>query len=191
MLMVMKVLLGKESSKERKIHDGFIWSYHSSIENLVYFDYQPGRGAKHTIGILENFEGIMQTDGWHVYEEVVKKQNNMIQICCMAHASGAGYARRKFTDAMPYSKDLAEIALTKFQTLYDIERRCKEEKLSYDEITKVRQPEAGPILNELHEWMLAQYKTQLPSSPTATAIQYSLERWEHLCYYTTNGAQHR
>ncbi|MDQ6903944.1 MAG: IS66 family transposase [Bacteroidota bacterium] len=177
----LKVLLGKESGKERKIHDGFIWSYHSSIENLVYFDYQPGRGVKHAIGILQNFEGVLQTDGWQVYEGVVKKQNNIIQICCMAHA------RRKFTDAMPYSKDLGEIALTKFQALYDIERRCKEEKLSYDEITKVRQREAVPILNELHEWMLAQYKTQLPSSPIATAIQYSLERWERLCYYTTDG----
>ena len=152
----LKVLLGKESSKERKIHDGFIWSYHSSIKNLVYFDYQPGRGTKHTIGILRNFEGILQNDGWHVYEGIAAKQNNIIQICCMAHA------RRKFTDAMPYNKELAEYALTRFQAIYEVEQRCKEKKLSYDQIAEVRQREAAPILNELHEWMLAQYKTQLP-----------------------------
>ncbi len=177
----LKVLLGKESSKERKIHDGFIWSYHSSIKNLVYFDYQPGRGTKHTIGILRNFEGILQTDGWHVYEGIAAKQNNIIQICCMAHA------RRKFTDAMPYNKELAEYALTRFQDIYEVEQRCKEKKLSYDQIAEVRQREAAPILNELHEWMLAQYKTQLPSAPVTTAISYTLERWERLCYYMRDG----
>ena len=177
----LAVLLGKESSKERKIHDGYLWCYQNSIENLVYFDYQPGRGAKHTIGILKDFRGIIQTDGWHVYENVAAKQNNITQICCMAHA------RRKFNDARPYDKELAEFALTKFHAIYEIERRCKEEKLSYEEITKVRQQESVPILTELHEWMLCQYKTLLPSAPIAIAIGYTLERWDRLCYYTTDG----
>lgn len=177
----LPVLLGKESSKERKIHDGYLWGYQNSIQNLVYFDYQPGRGQKHTIGILKNFQGIIQTDGWHVYEEVAAKQKNITQICCMAHA------RRKFNDARPYDKELAEFALTKFQAIYEIERRCREEKLSHEQITAVRQREAVPILNELHEWMLTQYKTGLPSAPITKAIEYSLERWNRLCYYTKDG----
>lgn len=51
----------------------------------------------------------------------------------------------------------------------------------------MRQDEAVPILNELHQWMLEQYKTLLPSAPITVAINYCLERWERLCYYTTNG----
>ena len=35
--------------------------------------------------------------------------------------------------------------------------------------------------------MLAQYKTQLPSAPITTALRYTLERWERLCFYTTDG----
>ena len=35
--------------------------------------------------------------------------------------------------------------------------------------------------------MIEQYKTLLPSSPIRGAIAYSLERWERLCYYTTDG----
>lgn len=177
----LPVLLGKESNKERKIHDGYLWCYQNSIQNLVYFDYQPGRGAKHTIGILKDFRGIIQTDGWHVYEGVAAKQHNITQICCMAHA------RRKFNEAMAYDKELAEFALTKFHAIYEIERRCKEEKLIYEEITKVRQLEAVPILNELHEWMLTQYKTLLPLAPITEAIGYSLKLWDRLCYYTTDG----
>jgi len=42
--------------------------------------------------------------------------------------------------------------------LYEIERRCKKEALSFGQITEVRQREAVPILKELHQWMLAEYK---------------------------------
>ena len=177
----LKVLLGRQSGKVKKIHDGYLWCYNNSIHKLVYFDYQPGRGQKHTIGILKDFKGIIQTDGWHVYEGVAAKQTDITQICCLAHA------RRKFFESKTTDKDLAEYALTKFHGLYEIERKCKEQKLSYDEIKNVRQRESVPILNELHQWMMTQYKTLLPSSPLRAAIAYSLERWERLCYYTKDG----
>lgn len=177
----LPVLLGKENSRSKKMHKGYLWGYHDSIKNLVYFDYQPGRGEKHTIGILQNFQGIIQTDGWQVYESVAAKHKEITQICCLAHA------RRKFVEAMPYEKELAQHALTKFGALYKIESNCKEQGLSYDEITRVRQREAVPILEELHKWMLEEYKALLPSSHITSAIGYTLARWERLCYYTTNG----
>jgi transposase len=177
----LKVLLGNESSKAKKIHDGYLWCYNNSIKKLVYFDYQPGRGQKHTIGILKDFHGIIQTDGWHVYEGVAAKQKDITQICCLAHA------RRKFFESKDYNKELAEFALSKFNYLYEIERICKEQGLSYDEIASMRQREAVPILDELHQWMIIQYKSLLPSAPIRSAIAYSLERWERLCYYTKDG----
>jgi transposase len=180
----LPVLVGKENSKSKKMHKGYLWGYHNSIKNLVYFDYQPGRGEKHTIDILKNFKGIIQTDGWHVYEGVVAKQKDITQICCLAHA------RRKFVEAKPYDKELAEYALTKFGALYKIESDCKVQGLSYDEITIVRQREAVPILEELHKWMKEEYKALLPSSNITSAIGYCLERWDRLCYYTTNGMLH-
>jgi len=180
----LKVLLGKESTKEKKIHGGYLWCYNNSIKNLVYFDYQTGRGEKHTIGILKNFTGVIQTDGWQVYEGIAAKQSGITQICCLAHA------RRKFFDAKKYDEDLAEFALTKFNAVYEIERRCREEKLSFEEITSVRQKEAVPILNELHQWMVEQYKSALPSAHITGAIAYTLERWDRLCHYTTNGMLH-
>ena len=177
----LKVLLGQQNSNTKKAHDGYLWCYNNSIHKLVYFDYQPGRGEKHTIGILKDFRGIIQTDGWHVYEGVAAKQKGITQICCLAHA------RRKFFESKATEKELAEYALTKFNALYEIERKCKEDQLSHEEIKNIRQREAMPILKELHKWMIAQYQTLLPSSPIRTAIAYSLERWERLCYYTTDG----
>jgi len=65
--------LGKENMKAKKIHGGYLWCYNDSIKNLVYFDYKPGRGEKHTMDILKDFCGIIQTDGWQVYEGVAAK----------------------------------------------------------------------------------------------------------------------
>jgi hypothetical protein len=177
----LKVLCEKLSRKSKKIHDGWLWCYNNSIEKLVFFDYQHGRGEKHTEGILKHFRGILQTDGWQAYEGIAAKQKDIIQICCLAHA------RRKFHDALAYDKELAEYALAKFNQLYETERKCKQQGLSFDEITKVRQDEAVPVLNELHRWMLEQYKTLLPSSHITVAINYALERWDRLCYYTKDG----
>ncbi len=178
----LKVLLGQENNKTKKAHDGYLWCYNNSLLKLVYFDYQPGRGEKHTMGILKDFRGIIQTDGWHVYEGVTAKQKDITQICCLAHA------RRKFFESKATEKDLAEYALTKFNAVYEIKRKCKEQQLSYEQIKDVRQREALPILKELHEWMIAQYTALLPSSPIRGAIAYSLERWERLCYYTNDGS---
>lgn len=177
----LKVLVGQQNNKTKKAHDGYLWCYNNSLLKLVYFDYQPGRGEKHTIGILKDFRGIIQTDGWHVYECIAAKQKDITQICCLAHA------RRKFFESKATEKELAEYALTKFNALYEIERKCKEHQLCYEQIKDVRQREAIPILKELHEWMIAQYTTLLPSSPIRGAIAYCLERWERLCYYTNDG----
>ena len=174
----LKVLCEKLTKKSKKIHDGWLWCYNNSVQKIVFFDYQHGRSEKHTEGILKNFRGILQTDGWQVYEGIANKQKDITQICCLAHA------RRKFNDAKPYDPELAEYALTRFHQLYEIERKCKQQGLSYDEITKVRQHEAVPILNELHQWMLEQYKTLLPSSHITVAFNYELERWERLCNTT-------
>lgn len=177
----LKVLLGKESGKGKKIHGGYLWCYHNSVKKMVYFDYQTGRGEKHTMGILKNYTGVLQTDGWKVYEGVAAKQKGITHICCMAHA------RRKFFEAKAHDKEPAEYALEKFNALYSIERRCKDEQLSFEQITEVRQREAVPILNELHQWMLGANKTLLPSAAISEAIGYSLARWDRLCHYTSDG----
>lgn len=177
----LKVLCDKLNKKSKKIHDGYLWCYNNSIKKLVFFDYQHGRSEKCAEGILKNFQGILQTDGWQVYEGIASKQEAITQIGCLAHA------RRKFIEAKPYDPQRADYALIKFGVLYEIERKCKEQGLSYDEITKVRQDKSVPILDELHQWMLQEYKSLLPSDHITIAISYALKRWDQLCYYTKDG----
>lgn len=176
----LKVICAEENKSRQKIHDGYMWCYTNSIKKLVFFDYQPGRGQNCTIGILKDFKGVIQTDGWQVYEKIAAKQKDITQICCLAHA------RRKFTDAQAYDKELAGYALTRFNELYAIERKCKDQQLDHDQIREIRQKESVPILDDLHKWMQQQYQT-LPSAPITAALKYSLERWDRLSYYVNDG----
>ena len=75
-----------------------------------------------------------------------------------------------------------------FQRLYTIERKARENKLSYQERHTLRLDEALPLLNELGKWMSTTYKTLLPKSPLGKAIEYCVVRWDKLMVYLNDGA---
>lgn len=169
-----------DDDKKGAAHKGFYWVYHNSEQKLILFDYRPGRGREGPDDILKDFQGYLQTDGYGAYEDFGKR-SGIVLMHCMAHA------RRKFFDALPSDKDLAEHALDLFGQLYAIERRIKEGGLSGDAVISTRQQEAMPVLKTLHAWMQEEYpKVVLKKSPIAQAMAYCLPRWEKLCIYTTD-----
>ena len=78
-------------------------------------------------------------------------------------------------------------ALEQIQQLYAIERKATEEQLSDLDVLKLRQQEAVPILESLGKWMRQAYVEVLPKSAIGKALAYSIERWEQLMIYTTDG----
>lgn len=167
-----------DKSKKGKTHQGYFWVYGDSINELVLFDYQKGRDRDGPEGILANFKGYLQTDGYEVYEHFDKKPD-ITQLCCMAHA------RRKFHEALDNDRARAEYALTQIKLLYDIERKIK--AFTYDKRKEVRQREAVTILEQLSKWMQEEYIKVPPKSTIGSALAYSLNRWDKLKIYTTDG----
>lgn len=171
----MRVL---DKEKKGRSHHGYLWAYRSSPDNLILFEYQPGRGKAGPAEMLKTYIGYLQTDGYGGYEQF-KGSGTITVIHCMAHM------RRYFTEALENDKVRASFALTLIQKLYAIERKIK--KCSTRERQKVRQEESVPILNELKLWMIDQYKQVTPKSAIGKALQYALKRWDELSVYTTNG----
>jgi len=161
-------------------HRGYYWVYQNSIDKIVFFDYQEGRGREGPMTILQNFRGYLQTDGYSVYD-VFDKTENITQLHCMAHA------RRMFNEALDNDQAVAEYAMGEIQKLYAIERNCKEQNLSFADVKAVRQKQSGPILTSLGKWMKEQYVLALPKSAIGKALGYSIERWEKLSRYTQDG----
>ena len=169
-----------DKDKSGASHKGFYRVYQNSIDKIVIFDYQEGRGREGPAKMPEHFEGYLQTDGYQVYDHFDGRKD-IRQIHCMAHA------RRKFAEALDNDKAVAEYALGEIQKLYAIERKCKEEGVSADEIKTKRQEQSIPILTALGLWMKEQYIKALPKGNIGEALAYSIKRWDTLSRYTENG----
>lgn len=170
-----------DEDKKGKSHRGYYWLYHNSENKLVLFDYRSGRSPDGPDDILKDFQGYLQTDGYTVYEDFGKRPG-IITMACMAHA------RRKFNDALKNDKARAEHALSLFGQIYALERKIEEERLTKEEALRLRQEKAMPVLEELKEWMVAEYPKVFSSSPIGAAMAYFLKRWDKLIVYTTNGS---
>lgn len=162
--------------KPGSTHKGWMWVYYSPPDGLVLFDYRQGRDQSGVKEMLEDFSGIIQTDGYVVYDQFVDNSN--IQLAaCMAHA------RRKFFEAKNENPDVCNFVLTKIQNLYEIERTIKEDNLSEEKILEKRQEESAPIMEELKKYFNKQLHELLPKSPTAKAIAYTLNLWSRLTLF--------
>ncbi len=169
-----------DKDKKGTTHRGYHWVYHAPIERLVLFDYREGRGREGPNEVLENFKGHLQTDGYAVYEDYGRKAGVTL-LHCMAHA------RRKFDEAKDNDLARAEYALTQIQKLYAIERQARDNNLTAQQRYALRQEKSLPVLTELKSWMLENYKSVLPKSTIGQALHYSLERFDKLMIYASDG----
>lgn len=167
-----------DSEKKGSTHQGYLWAYRDVINNLIMFEYQPGRKKENPGRLLKDFKGFLQTDGYAAYNQFAERQNVQM-LHCMAHA------RRYFKEAEDNDKERSTHALHAIQKLYELERQIKE--LRVEERLKMRQEKAVPILEELAKWMIEQYKMVTPKSPIGKALEYSMKRWQELSAYTTDG----
>lgn len=172
----IKVLNGE---KQGSSHQGFLWAYQDALNNLILFEYQPGRGKSSPGEMLKNFQGYLQTDGYAAYDQFASKKGITI-LHCMAHA------RRYFKEAQDNDKKRADFALKVIQKLYETERDIKE--AGAEDRLRVRQENAVPLLKELGDWMVDQYKQVTPRSPIGKALEYALKRWKELSAYTSNAS---
>lgn len=171
----MKVM---DSEKNGSTHQGYLWAYRDVNSNLVLFEYRRGRNKEHPAEMLKDFKGYLQTDGYAAYDQFYQR-SGVTMLHCMAHA------RRKFKEAEDNDRDRSAHALKVFQQIYDIERQIK--NLSAEERKEVRQQSTLPKLNELHQWIVEQYKAVTPTSPVGKAMAYSMKLWKGLTAFTTDG----
>jgi len=169
-----------DKDKKGQTHRGYYWVYQNSLKKTVFFDYQESRGREGPSGILEHFQGYLQTDGYSAYEAFDKKEGITL-INCMAHA------RRMFHEALQNDEARASYALEQIARLYTIERICKEQPLNYAETAEARRQKSVPLLESLGQWMKEQYMEVAPKSAIGKALAYSLERWTRLSLYTKDG----
>ena len=161
-------------------HRGFHWVYHDPVRRLVVFDYRQTRGQDGPKSFLKNFTGYLQTDGYSVYDNLGPPEKIKL-LACMAHA------RRKFDLAKGNDLNRAGEALLMIQDLYEIERKAREQELSFDQIKELRKLEALPVLDKFENWLIDQSLKVLPKSAIGIAVNYTKNLWPRLRRYVEDG----
>jgi len=148
----------------------------------VAFQYDASRSTQAAGLLLGEFTGLLQCDGYEVYESW--SRNRPVELVfCMAHA------RRYFIEASDSDPPRASWFLERVRRLYAIERRARESRLDHDQRLALRQQEAVPILEEIREWLVEQHADRrlIPKSPIRKAVDYALRRWQGLSRYARDG----
>ena len=170
---------GKDSKNIKKgILRGHLWVYRSPELNISFFQYEPGRSHAPPKAMLENFSGLLQSDGYGVYDAVVRSSDGRLSLGgCWTHA------RRKYVEAEKNAPKEVAIILRGIGRLYATERIIKERPHSDEEILALRA--RSRRLLELSKPKLQQLlQVERAQSPLAMAIKYTLKQWDKLLLYT-------
>ena len=172
----------QDSDKKGKTHQGYMWVYRNPVNGLVLFDYRKGRGMHGPKERLVHFQGVLQCDGYTVYNRMAKKsQGNIRLVSCLAHI------RRKFYDARAHHSVLAEQALSWIQQLYALERKYREANLDTLTRQQGRQAQARPIFDQLHQWVITEQANNLSKGPIGKALHYAKNQLPLLAAYLEDG----
>lgn len=162
----------------------YMWLYRTgkgAKQQLILYDYQETREAKHPKAFLEGFKGYLHTDGYSGYHNL---SPDIRVVGCLAHA------RRNFTDAVDVirneekrSASPAMIGIAYFDKLFAIERNIA--SLAPDERKQKRLELSVPVLNELRNWVSK--LNAPPKSLLGKAANYVISQWSWLTAWLEDG----
>jgi len=160
---------------------GYIWMIRAVMSELVFFHYDHGsRAQKVALQLFKDFQGVIQTDGYAVYD-IYENKKGVLPIGCWAHS------RRHFEEALKEDKARASYALEQIGLLYDVERRADQQNLSYQERAELRTRLSYPIMIAFEKWLVSEYHKVLPKGRIGKAIRYTYSIYHKLTRYHLDG----
>lgn len=174
-----------DNEKHRAVK-GYVWSVVDVMTGDRFFFYEHGsRSARVAMGLLKDFKGAIQSDGYVVYEHF-EGMKGKLMLGCWAHA------RRKFFEARKENEKLANEALFYIGKLYEVEREAdaldeKDGKPDYERRKALRQEKAYPEIKKFETWMEVNLFKSGPKTMMEEAITYTYNIIKKLALYTTDG----
>lgn len=165
-----------DGDKKGKTHQGYQWVYLSPILNLVLFNYRKGRGMHGPKEFLSLYSGILQCDGYTVYDKIGKSKDITLAGCSV-------HLRRKYVEALGSDKKRATYALDIFKQIYKHEAIAKES----DDRKIYREENIKPLFIQLRKWVDEQSIKVLPKSPIGKAMKYTISQWNKIMNIFTDG----
>src|SRR5204863_30738 len=152
---------------------------------IVLFDYDASRGGAVPKRLLQDYRGILLSDGWEPYATVAQELG-LVHAGCLAHA------RRKFDEARkatPGDSGHARTALDFIRELYLIEHTLwdRERPVTPARRVEVRSMRSAPVVTRFHAWLEALSSQVLPESRLGKAVHYTPDERVMGWYYYLEG----
>jgi transposase len=162
---------------------GRIWPYVGDRDHpAVIYDYTPTRERAGPEKFLKDFRGHLQADAYVVYDSFfTDPERGLVEVGCWAHA------RRHFYNALEKDQTRMGGVLAMIAHLYDVERIGRENGWRGQRLRLLRERDARPMLNQLHEHLLTIREQVLPKSEAGQAVAYALKNWTALTRYCSDG----
>jgi len=143
---------------------------------VILFEYQPSRSGKHAKEFLTGFAGYLVTDGYIGYSSVPD----------VTHCGCWQHAKRKWTDAIPKTKDKQGKALEGFEfceRLFALERVFV--NMSPEERAEARLKHSKPVVDAYYAWL--ETVDPLGGSRLREAVVYSHNQRKPLSAFLLDG----
>lgn len=167
-----------DNEKKGSTHQGYQWVYYSPEQKTVFFDYRKGRGMNGPKDMLGDYTGLLQSDGYGVYDKIAARQKLTLGACLV-------HVRRYYSKAMDSDLTRATYALDIFKKIYNLERDFA--KLSPAERKAKRDEQTLPLVQHINQWIEQESIKVLPKSPIGKAMTYTRNQWEKIMILFTNG----
>lgn len=165
--------------KKGKTGQGWLWVI-SRPGGEVCFDWRLTRCHDEATSLLENYCGLLQTDGYGAYKSFSQRAE-VTWIGCWAHA------RRKFYECLKEDPKAIGLVLRLIGKLYAEEQRYREEALDAQARQARRQLTHPRILKWLNRTIVICSHRALPGSGLGKACRYTLGHWTALTAYLQHG----
>lgn len=169
----------QDHETEGKNHQAYLWQF-GRPGGPVVFEFEMGRGRAGPKDFLQGFKGILQSDGYSVYD---KLGEGITYLACMAHI------RRGFVDASKLAREdpLPREITDKIGQLYGIEREAREKNLDAAARQALRQEKSKPLMAALKTRIEEMQKQATPSSALGKACGYAINQWPRMELYLEEG----
>jgi transposase len=169
------------NNEKHRAVKAYLWVVRSVMENLMFFHYDRGsRAQKVVIGLLSDYQGAVQTDGYEAYS-IYEYKKGVLLLGCWAHA------RRKFNEALKEDQSGAQYALEQIGMLYRVEAMASDQHMDYGQRAELRKRLAYPILCAFEKWIVQYYHKVLPKGKMGKALSYTYSLFHRLSRYHLDG----
>ena len=156
---------------------------------LIFYELGPRRSGETASRILEDFRGLLQTDGLKSYDHLYPSQAGK-RLGCMAHV------RRQFITFLKTISEKNRASHPAFKIvgligqLYKIEQSIRENPKDFptpDDVVRLRQEKSKPIFEELEALVVNESLTTSSVSAYGIGLQYALGEFPKIKLYLEFG----